>query len=48
MRHRWVYVALTLLVGLSFALPVFLFAREGKAGVTRSSHLVVSTDTAAS
>lgn len=27
-RHRWVYVALTLLVGLSFALPMFLFARE--------------------
>ena len=26
--HRWVYVALTLLVGLSFALPLFLFARE--------------------
>ena len=48
MRHRWIYVALTLLVGLSFALPVFLFAREGKAGVTRSSQLLVSTDTATS
>ena len=31
-RHRvkraWVYIALTLLVGLSFALPMFLLARE--------------------
>lgn len=27
-RHRWLYVALTLLVGLSFALPMFLLARE--------------------
>ena len=27
-RHRWLYVALTLLVGLSFALPLFLWARE--------------------
>ncbi|HVE71940.1 MAG TPA: DUF2834 domain-containing protein [Thermoanaerobaculia bacterium] len=26
-RHRWAYVAMTLLVGLSFALPMFLFAR---------------------
>lgn len=26
--HRWLYVAMTLLVGLSFALPLFLFARE--------------------
>ncbi|HEX2062683.1 MAG TPA: DUF2834 domain-containing protein [Thermoanaerobaculia bacterium] len=27
-RQRWLYVAMTLLVGLSFALPMFLFARE--------------------
>ncbi len=27
-RHRWVYVVMTLLVGLSFALPMFLLARE--------------------
>ncbi|HVR38163.1 MAG TPA: DUF2834 domain-containing protein [Thermoanaerobaculia bacterium] len=27
-RHRWLYVLATLLVGLSFALPLFLFARE--------------------
>ena len=27
-RHRWLYVVLTLLVGLSFALPMFLLARE--------------------
>ena len=27
-RHRWLYVAMTLLVGLSFALPMFLLARE--------------------
>lgn len=26
--RRWVYVVLTLGVGLSFALPLFLFARE--------------------
>ncbi|MDP9192461.1 MAG: DUF2834 domain-containing protein [Acidobacteriota bacterium] len=26
--RRWLYVALTLLVGLSFALPLFLLARE--------------------
>ena len=26
--HRWIYVAFTLLVGLSFALPMFLLARE--------------------
>ena len=26
--HRWLYVAFTLLVGLSFALPMFLLARE--------------------
>ena len=26
--HRWLYVAMTLLVGLSFSLPMFLFARE--------------------
>jgi len=30
-RHRWLYVALTLLVGLSFALPLFLIAREDAA-----------------
>lgn len=27
-KHRWIYVAMTLLVGLSFALPMFLWARE--------------------
>ncbi|HKR66271.1 MAG TPA: DUF2834 domain-containing protein [Thermoanaerobaculia bacterium] len=27
-RRPWLYVAFTLLVGLSFALPMFLFARE--------------------
>ena len=27
-RHRWVYVVMTLLIGLSFALPMFLLARE--------------------
>ena len=26
--RKWSYVAMTLLVGLSFALPMFLFARE--------------------
>ena len=27
-RNRWIYVAFTLLVGLSFALPMYLLARE--------------------
>ena len=27
-RHAWLYVAFTLLVGLSFALPMFMLARE--------------------
>jgi uncharacterized protein DUF2834 len=31
-RHRWMYVVLTLLVGLSFALPLFLLARERNVG----------------
>jgi hypothetical protein len=29
--HRWRYVAMTLLVGLSFALPMFLLVRERQA-----------------
>jgi hypothetical protein len=28
MRHPWVYLLATLLVGLSFALPLFLYFRE--------------------
>ncbi|HYE15256.1 MAG TPA: DUF2834 domain-containing protein [Pyrinomonadaceae bacterium] len=28
MRRLWVYIACLLLVGVSFALPLFLFARE--------------------
>jgi hypothetical protein len=27
-RRPWLYIALTLLVGLSFALPMFMLARE--------------------
>lgn len=30
MRHLWVYVAATLTVGVSLALPLFLYVREGK------------------
>ena len=30
MKNLWVYVLLNLLVGVSFALPVFLYVREGK------------------
>jgi hypothetical protein len=30
MKHPWVYVLATLLVGLSFALPLFLYFREHK------------------
>ena len=29
-RHWWVYLAATLTVGLSFAFPLFLYAREGR------------------
>ena len=29
MRYLWVYVALNLLVGLSLALPLFMYVREG-------------------
>jgi hypothetical protein len=28
MRHKWVYVIALLTIGLSFALPLFLFVRE--------------------
>jgi hypothetical protein len=28
MKHPWIYVLATLLVGLSFALPLFLYFRE--------------------
>ncbi len=30
-RRPWLYVVLTLMVGLSFALPMFLVARENRA-----------------
>jgi hypothetical protein len=29
MGHLWIYVAATLLVGVSLALPLFLYVREG-------------------
>ena len=29
-KHAWVFVLANLVVGLSFALPLFLFIREGK------------------
>ena len=35
-RHRWMYVAMTLLVGLSFALPMFLLALEPNTSALRS------------
>jgi len=28
MRHRWVYIVVNLLIGLSAGLPLFLYARE--------------------
>ena len=28
MKHPWIYLLATLLVGLSFALPLFLYFRE--------------------
>ena len=30
MGHLWIYVVCTLLVGVSLALPLFLFMREGR------------------
>jgi hypothetical protein len=30
MKNLWVYISLNLLVGVSLALPVFLYVREGK------------------
>ena len=30
MQRLWIYVLLNLLMGVSFALPVFLYVREGK------------------
>ena len=40
-EYRWVYVVALLTVGLSFALPLFLYVREchleAKAGAARSS-----------
>lgn len=30
MKHRWVYLVATLLVGPSFALPLFLYFREAR------------------
>jgi hypothetical protein len=39
MKNAWVYVLATLLVGLSFALPLFLYFRERKLeNQSRSSH----------
>ncbi len=32
MKNPWLYLLATLLVGLSFALPLFLYFRERKAG----------------
>jgi hypothetical protein len=34
--HRWLYVAMTLLVGLSFALPMFLLALDPNTSALRS------------
>jgi uncharacterized protein DUF2834 len=30
MKHRWIYLSALLTVGLSFALPLFLFVREAR------------------
>ncbi len=30
MRHRWVYILCNLVVGVSLALPLFLYVRAGK------------------
>lgn len=41
MRNLWVYVVCNLLVGLSFALPLFLYVRE-KQLESASSHAAVA------
>lgn len=35
MEHLWVYVVCNLLVGVSLALPLFLYFREGKLAAAR-------------
>lgn len=35
MKHLWVYVLANLLVGVSLALPLFLYVREGRLEETR-------------
>lgn len=37
MRHLWVYVLCTLLVGVSLALPLFLYVRERRANEARGA-----------
>ncbi|OLE54719.1 MAG: hypothetical protein AUG51_07090 [Acidobacteria bacterium 13_1_20CM_3_53_8] len=37
MKHLWVYILCTLLVGVSLGLPLFLFFRERKLNVERTA-----------
>jgi hypothetical protein len=37
MKNPWLYLLVTLLVGLSFALPLFLYFREGKLELARTA-----------
>jgi hypothetical protein len=37
MRRWWLYLAATLLVGLSFALPIFLYMRESSLEASRKN-----------
>ncbi|MDJ0571645.1 MAG: DUF2834 domain-containing protein [Pleurocapsa sp. MO_192.B19] len=39
MKFLWLYIVLDLLIGLSFALPLFLFVRSRKIDKAQSSHL---------
>lgn len=39
LRHAWLFVPATFLIGLSFALPLYLYIRESRADVRRGEML---------
>ena len=44
MKHLWVYIACNLLVGVSLALPLFLFVRESKIGRAQTMRTKSATE----
>lgn len=40
MRHRWIYMAVNLFIGLSAGLPLFLYMREKKLGARTTAKAV--------